>query len=316
MCLISGQLTAEEIAEDRRVSPNSRPTALPPSFRRRRRCGHLLRLSRPRFWLYLGGPVIVGVSYAADGPAELFAPLAIALFAYFLVPANVFLYGVNDVFDADVDEANPKKDDREARWRGDRGNTAVVVASGALALLFVLGSDAGVVAVLAWIGLAVEYSAPPLRFKTTPLLDSVSNGLYVLPGVAAYAAVSGSPPSAPWRARGCGRWGCTRSPRFRTSNPTARPGFGRPRRPSASAGPTGTAPRRAALGRVAFTSALGSAVCSATPAVVFGILGIGVDVDRAYWWYPVINTVVGMLITLGALWRLVMGNGESPEVRP
>jgi hypothetical protein len=35
----------------------------------------------------------------------------------------------------------------------------------------------------------VEYSAPPLRFKTTPFLDSLSNGLYILPGVVAYAAI-------------------------------------------------------------------------------------------------------------------------------
>ncbi|MEF8862868.1 MAG: lycopene elongase, partial [Haloarculaceae archaeon] len=28
--------------------------------------GYLLRLSRPRFWLYLAGPVVVGVTFAAD----------------------------------------------------------------------------------------------------------------------------------------------------------------------------------------------------------------------------------------------------------
>ncbi len=85
--------------------------------------GYLLRLSRPRFWLYLGGPVIVGVSYAADGPGELFSPLAIALFLYFTIPGNVFLYGVNDIFDADIDEHNPKKDEAE------RSATAVTAPS-------------------------------------------------------------------------------------------------------------------------------------------------------------------------------------------
>ncbi len=101
------------------------------------RVGYLLRLSRPRFWLYLGGPVIVAVAYAADGPADLFSPLAVALFLYFTLPANVFLYGVNDVFDADVDEHNPKKDEgREVSYRGDRVALAVVVLSGVLALAF------------------------------------------------------------------------------------------------------------------------------------------------------------------------------------
>jgi len=35
---------------------------------------------------------------------------------------------------------------------------------------------------------------PASGFKTTPFLDSVSNGLYILPGAAAYAAVSGTHP--------------------------------------------------------------------------------------------------------------------------
>ena len=131
--------------------------------------GYVLRMSRPRFWLYLAGPVVVGVAYAATTRWELFAPLAVALFAYFLLPANVFLYGVNDVFDADIDEENPKKDDREVRYRGDRLVPALVVATGLLGLAFVpLLPTAGAVAMVAFLVSAVEYSAPPLRFKTTP----------------------------------------------------------------------------------------------------------------------------------------------------
>ena len=38
--------------------------------------GYVLRMSRPRFWFYLAGPVIVGVAYAAEAPSELFGPLA------------------------------------------------------------------------------------------------------------------------------------------------------------------------------------------------------------------------------------------------
>jgi len=32
---------------------------------------YLLKLSRPRFWLYLAGPVIVGVTYGAGTTADL-----------------------------------------------------------------------------------------------------------------------------------------------------------------------------------------------------------------------------------------------------
>ena len=159
---------------------------------------YLVTLSRPRFWLYLAGPVIVGVAAAARAPADLFAPLAVALFLYFVFPANVFLYGVNDVFDADVDAENPKKEGKEARWQGGR----TVVAALAVSALAGLGLFA-VTPRVAWpylVGfflLAVEYSAPPFRFKTTPFLDSVSNGLYILPGAAAFAALSGTPPPLP-----------------------------------------------------------------------------------------------------------------------
>ena len=91
--------------------------------------GYVLRMSRPRFWPYLAGPVVVGVAYAAASTAELFAPVAVALFVYFLLPANVFLYGVNDVFDADVDaveedvgrqEEVDEQRDRERREQLDR----------------------------------------------------------------------------------------------------------------------------------------------------------------------------------------------------
>src|SRR6056297_3228728 len=112
--------------------------------------GYLLKLSRPRFWLYLAGPVLVGVAYGASGVADLFAPAGVALFAYFLVPANVYLYGVNDAFDADIDAQNPKKtgeDAREERFRGGLAVTAVVAICGlaglALAGALATGALAG-----------------------------------------------------------------------------------------------------------------------------------------------------------------------------
>jgi len=99
------------------------------------RSRYLLKLSRPRFWLYLAGPVAVGVVYASASTADLFTPTTLTLFAYFLLPANVLLYGVNDVFDADVDEKNPKKEGREVRYGGDRTVPTAVAASGLLLLV-------------------------------------------------------------------------------------------------------------------------------------------------------------------------------------
>ncbi|CQH60303.1 lycopene elongase / lycopene 1,2-hydratase [Halobacterium hubeiense] len=269
---------------------------------------YLLVLSRPRFWFYLAGPVVVGVAYAADTVPELFSLPAVALFAYFLVPANVFLYGVNDAFDRDADEVNPKKEDKEARFRGGRAVSAVVVASGLL--LVPVAAVLPAVAypwLVAWALLSVEYSAPPLRFKTTPLFDSLSNGLYVLPGAAAYAAVAGHQPPLLAVAGG---WLWAMGMHTFSAIPDIEP--------DREAGITTTATALGERRTYAYCAAcwLASAavfaavdwrlgaVLLAYPALVAGIVAADVAVDRAYWWFPLVNTVVGAALTIGALWRL------------
>ena len=270
---------------------------------------YLLKLSRPRFWLYLAGPVVVGVVYGASSVGDLFSPTALALFGYFLLPANVLLYGVNDVFDADVDTANPKKEGREVRYGGDRRVVAAVVATGLLGLLtFAVTPSVAWPWLAGFFLLAVEYSAPPFRFKTTPFLDSLSNGLYVLPGVAAYAAVAGTAPPLP---AVVGGWLWTMAMHTFSAIPDIEP--------DRAAGIKTTA---TALGeRLTYAYC---AVVWALAALVFALLDVrlgallavypvavalvalsDVSVDRAYWWYPAINGVVGMLLTLGGLWRIL-----------
>ena len=269
---------------------------------------YLLVLSRPRFWLYLAGPVVVGVAYGAETVAELFSLPAVALFAYFLVPANVFLYGVNDAFDRDVDETNPKKEAKEARYRGGRAVSAAVLVSGVL--VAVVAAAVPLVAapwLAAWVVLAVQYSAPPFRFKTTPFLDSVSNGLYIIPGAAAYAAVVGQHPPLLAVAGG---WLWAMGMHTFSAIPDIDP--------DREAGITTTATALGERRTYAYCACcwLGSAAVFALvdvrlgaalltyPFLVAGIVGSDVSVDRAYWWYPFVNTLVGAAITLGGLWRL------------
>ena len=275
------------------------------------RVGYLLRLSRPRFWLYLAGPAMVGVVFAVESTAELFSPLTVGLALYFLVPANVFLYGVNDVFDVDVDEENPKKDDREVRYEGGRDVVAVVLLGGVLgvAVLPVLSTRA-VVAMLVFLALSIEYSAPPFRFKTTPFLDSLSNGLYLLPGVVTYAAVADAyPPTAAL----VGAWLWTMAMHTFSAIPDIEP--------DRAAGIETTATFLGAERTYAYCGVvwLGAAIAFALVDLRLGaLLGVypvflvwvarsAVDVDRAYWWFPFLNTVVGMLLTMGGLWGLVYG---------
>ncbi|QSG13852.1 prenyltransferase [Halapricum desulfuricans] len=271
--------------------------------------GYLFWLSRPRFWLYLAGPVIVGVAYAADSPAELFSPLAVALFAYFLVPANVYLYGINDVFDADIDEVNPKKDDKEVRYEGGPLVILSVFAAGAVGLVLIpfLGPAALVPFGLFYL-LATEYSAPPLRFKTTPILDSISNGLYALPGIAAYAAIAGQyPPMAAI----VGGWLWTMAMHTFSAIPDIEPDRNAGIRTTATL--LGKEWTYAYCGAVWLAAAVGfalvhpflGAVLGVYPLLVVVIALADVPVDRAYWWYPAINTVVGAVLTMAALWVML-----------
>jgi len=273
--------------------------------------GYLFWLSRPRFWLYLAGPVLVGVVYAASAPAEFFRPIAVALFLYFLVPANVFLYGVNDVFDAEIDRLNPKKADegREVRFTGSRRVTAAVVAAAALGVGFVPFLPVEALAGLAgFYLLGTAYSAPPLRFKTTPFLDSLSNGLYVTPAIVAYAAVAGAFPPGLAIAGG---WLWTMGMHTFSAIPDVEP--------DRAAGVATTATllgeRRtlvycggcwlAAAVLVALVHPFLGAVFLVFPAFLAGIVAFGVDIDRAYWWFPIVNTLAGTALTLGGIWGVL-----------
>ena len=291
--------------------------------------GYLLTLSRPRFWLYLAGPVLVGVAYGASAVSELFAPPAVALFAYFLLPANVYLYGVNDVFDADIDAENPKKTGeqaREARFRGG-GTVAAVVAVCGLAGLALAGAfAAGALAlnpnppasatvgaaawVVAFLALGYAYSAPPFRLKTIPPLDSVSNGLYVLPGAAAYVAVAGHQP--PLLAV-VGGWLWAMAMHTFSAIPDIEPD----RRAGIRTTATVLGERRTlaycgavwlvAAGAFGLLDWRAGALLALYPLLAAGVAETDVAVSRAYWWFPAINTLVGMVLTLGGLWGVVHG---------
>ena len=270
---------------------------------------YLLTLSRPRFWLYTAGPVLVGVAYAAAEVGELFTPLTVGLFAYFLLPANVYLYGVNDRFDRDIDAENPKKDEsgKEARWRGEPAVTAVVALSGLLGLaLFPLVPQVAWPYLAGFLLLATGYSAPPLRFKARPLLDSLSNGLYMLPGAAAYAALSGAHPPA---AALVGGWLWTMGMHTYSAIPDIAPD----RAAGIETTATWLGERRtyaycfacwtaAAVAFATLDPRLGG-LLAVYPLFLGSTVGADVDVDRAYWWFPVVNGVVGMVMTLGGLWR-------------
>ncbi|MFW6320912.1 MAG: prenyltransferase [Halohasta sp.] len=270
---------------------------------------YLLVLSRPRFWFYLAGPIVVGVAVGANTVEELFLPTNLALFGYFLLPANVLLYGVNDIFDAEIDTENPKKEDREVRWQGDRLVTAAVIVCGLLGVgVLALTPPAAWPWLVGFLVLAVEYSAPPLRFKTTPFFDSLSNGLYILPGIAAYVVVTGSQP--PLLAV-VGAWLWTMGMHTFSAIPDIEPDRAAGIRTTATALGERRTYGYVAVCWLAAAIAFGlvdprlGALLAVYPLFVAWVTRSSVAVGRAYWWFPALNTAVGTLITLGALWQIV-----------
>jgi 4-hydroxybenzoate polyprenyltransferase len=108
---------------------------------------------------------------------------------YFLIPYNLALYGINDVFDYESDLRNPRKGGVEGALLEPKLHRATFIAAFALNLPFVsilviTGKPAS------WIVLAVSlfallaYSVPGLRFKERPFLDSLTSSIhFVSPAV-------------------------------------------------------------------------------------------------------------------------------------
>lgn len=144
----------------------------------------LLKASRPRFWVYLWGTFLVGFfAGLSSTDNSVFMDYRFVLFLlYFIFPANLLIYGVNDLSDQDTDKFNSKKGEKEILLQSRMVKTLKIAVLISLllgvALLFIEGTRLWLVAFLL---LGVFYSLPPVRFKMRPFLDSLSNIFYVFP---------------------------------------------------------------------------------------------------------------------------------------
>ena len=257
---------------------------------------NLVVLSRPRFWLYLAGPFALGA--AASGAVFWVDPVFWLLFLFFLFPANVLLYGVNDFFDRDTDKFSSKKSGREFVFSGESWVLWSWVSCLVLGLLVAWWFSSWLV--LGFLFLAVFYSAPPLRFKARLLLDSWSNGLYVLPGFFSYVLFSGSLP-AWWVVVGAWSWAASMH-LF-----SAIPDIVADKKAGLST--TAVVVGRADALRLCSVWWLLSLACAAFSAswfsllfvvyAVFPLVLVGRSqavVSEAYWYFPLFNGLVGFVL--------------------
>ncbi|MDO7883080.1 prenyltransferase [Antiquaquibacter soli] len=108
---------------------------------------------------------------------------------FFLVPYNLAMYGINDVFDYESDLRNPRKGGVEGALLDPRMHRPTIIASIVTTVPFVVYLVA-VGSPLSWLVLAISlfavvaYSAKGLRFKERPFLDSVTSSThFVSPAV-------------------------------------------------------------------------------------------------------------------------------------
>ena len=141
--------------------------------------------SRPLSWVNTAFPFAAGY-FMVTREVDLVFVLGTI---YFLIPYNLAMYGINDVFDYESDLRNPRKGGVEGALL-DRSMhrptlwAALLTNVPFLVYLVLVGHP------LSWLVLAVSvfaviaYSAPGLRFKERPFVDSVTSSVhFVSPAV-------------------------------------------------------------------------------------------------------------------------------------
>ena len=137
--------------------------------------------SRPISWVNTAVPFAAAYFFAGG---EIGVEL-IVLTLFFLIPYNLLMYGINDVFDYESDLRNPRKGGIEGALLAPELHRKTLLWSFGLAAPFVAYAvwvsleNLAALAVLAITVFAViAYSVKGLRFKEVPFLDSITSSTH------------------------------------------------------------------------------------------------------------------------------------------
>jgi len=149
----------------------------------------LLLASRPVSWINTAYPFAVAYLLTTR---QVDATLIVGTL-FFLVPYNLAMYGINDVFDYESDMRNPRKGGAHGAVLDRRVHAATLWAAALSCLPFVVflvsaGSAWSWAVLAASLFFVVFYSAPPLRLKERPFADSVTSSIHFF-SPAVYALV-------------------------------------------------------------------------------------------------------------------------------
>jgi len=153
-----------------------------------------LRVSRPVSWINTAYPFAAAMLLVSHE----FSWLLVAGTLFFLIPYNLAMYGINDVFDYASDLRNPRKGGMEgAVLRPELHRPLLVLIAVTTVPFMVALMLAGGPAAAVWLAVSmfavVAYSAPRLRFKERPFIDSLTSSThFVSPAVVGVAMAGGA----------------------------------------------------------------------------------------------------------------------------
>jgi 4-hydroxybenzoate polyprenyltransferase len=101
---------------------------------------------------------------------------------FFLIPYNLLMYGVNDVFDYESDLRNPRKGGIEGALLDPKYHRITLILAFGIATPFAVALSTVNLSATFWLWLTlfavVAYSLRGLRFKEIPFLDSLTSSLH------------------------------------------------------------------------------------------------------------------------------------------
>lgn len=154
--------------------------------------------SRPISWVNTAFPFAAGYLYFTH---TVDIQLIIGTL-FFLIPYNLLMYGINDVYDYESDMKNPRKGGVEGGVVAKKYHRFLLGWSYLLPVPFVavllwLGSFTSALVLLGCLLFVIAYSVKGLRFKEIPLLDSLTSSLHFV-GPLLYALSLIGWPTAAW----------------------------------------------------------------------------------------------------------------------
>lgn len=158
----------------------------------------LFVVSRPVSWINTAYPFAAGYLVMGGGVDMRF----ILGTLFFLIPYNLLMYGVNDVFDYESDMRNPRKGGIEGAaaakaYHGLILWASVITCVPFILLLLLLGDVVSNIVLTFVLFMVVAYSLKGLRFKEVPILDSVTSSIHFV-GPLSYALALFGFPVAAW----------------------------------------------------------------------------------------------------------------------